>query len=387
MIIDVPSSQIWSTTNQTIKEIWSTDSITRIFPNLTLAIYETLVGMAQFYAHKRSVTYIKGHSPYIPFATNYFYKEAYSVQLKEFALGLIPNGSPEAFSTQVTAALADFEKDLKKDQLFVFAPLENPLTSEIQNFDLLRPLLTDKKIPLVLLSYQPSTKWKPASNEIILQVFPSKKVLALFGEKIKIPTLIAANFPWSSTMATNFIQEVKTVADICNNKTDTHDNGTSQNAHFILQLESKLPAPLKPFHLSVTFTPQNRLFDKAIIDAGTINADFLKSNLEIQLKKHPHFSHLLSNDTDTNNGIQITKTIRSDIEIGSPIETSNLCRWHEREGFYDWYPFGKIDNLLFISSSLLTSNESVLAMLDMLNTASQEATIQWTLPAVSQQQT
>ncbi len=370
MIIDVPSSQIWSTTNQTIKEICSTDSITRIFPNLTLAIYETLVGMAQFYAHKRSVTFIKGHSPYIPFATHYFYKEAYSVQLKEFPLSLTPNSSPDTVNAQTAATLADFEKDLKKDQLFVFAPLENPLTSEIQNFDLLRPLLTDKKIPLVLLTYQPSTKWKPANNEIILQVFPSKKVLALFGEKIKIPTLLAANFPWSSKKATNFIQEVKTVIDICKVKTDTNENGTSQNTNFILQLESKLPAPLKPFHLSATSNPQSRLFDKAIIDAGTINADFLKSNLEIQLKSHPHFSHLMENAA-----------------MANYIETTNLCRWQEREGFYDWYHFGKIDNLLFVSSALLTSNESVSAMLNMLNTAIQEATIQWTLPAVSQQQT
>jgi len=252
----------------------------------------------------------------------------------------------------------------------VFAPLENPLTSEIQNFDLLRPLLTDKKIPLVLLTYQPTTKWKPANNEIILQVFPSEKVLALFGEKIKIPTLLAANFPWSSTTATNFIQEVKTVADTCKNRTDNSDNGTSQNATFILQLESKLPAPLKPFHLSETSNPQSRLFDKAIIEAGSINVDFLKSNLEIQLKKHPLFRHL----------VEVTPT-------ANYVETTNLCRWQEREGFYDWYPFGKIDNLLFVSSALLTSNESVEAMMDMLNTALQEATIQWTLPALSQKQT
>lgn len=370
MIIDVPSSQVWSTTNQNIKDIYSTDSIARIFPNLTLAIYETLVGMAQFYAHKRSVTFIKGHNPYIPFATHYFYKEAYSVQLKEFNLSFTPNSSPDTTNAQATVALADFEKDLKKDQLFVFAPLENPLTSEIQNFDLLRPLLTDKKIPLVLLTYQPTTKWKPANNEIILQVFPSEKVLALFGEKIKIPTLLAANFPWSSTTATNFIQEVKTVADTCKNRTDNSDNGTSQNATFILQLESKLPAPLKPFHLSETSNPQSRLFDKAIIEAGSINADFLKSNLEIQLKKHPLFRHL----------VEVTPT-------ANYVETTNLCRWQEREGFYDWYPFGKIDNLLFVSSALLTSNESVEAMMDMLNTALQEATIQWTLPALSQKQT
>lgn len=338
MWLDIPTNQNWFLTNQKIKNLWCQSSLGsqlinntfRIFPNIPTALFETTVSLAQFYAHKRSVSLIKNQSPYQNFITHYFYKEAYSVQLSDLTLS---------------------DSELKKDQLFVFSGAQNPITSEQYDLSAIKSLLHDKKIAFIILNYLPNLEnsiWQTVNSyEIHLHVLPNQSVLAIYGDKIKVTPLLNSFLPWPNPI----LEQIQILA---NPQTLSELNTqTAQQTDDITQFEQNLPAPLRAFHQQIQSNHQ-RFFDKAIIDCQNINADFLRQNLIDQLNQ----------DKDL---------------LNQKIQTTHLCHWQEREGFYDWYSVFPLGNLLFIHKDLLDTNSKRQFLIQTLMNLTEKSVLTWTL--------
>lgn len=120
MNIDFISPESWQSLCDHLSELVkiSKKNSLRVYNSSYSALYEVVVGTAQFMSHKRSVAAIKGMSPHIPKLLPYFFKETYAVQLANLSQVISPKEWVDA---------------LKKDTLFVVFAEDHPITGEFLN--------------------------------------------------------------------------------------------------------------------------------------------------------------------------------------------------------------------------------------------------------------
>lgn len=278
----------------------------RVYPGLSAAVYETVVGAAQFLSHKRSLAYVKGQSfvlkPFLP----HFYKEAYNVQT----------------TTETDPSeLLKWVESLKKDTACAVFFEDHPITGEVFAWKEVDALLNDRKIYSVRVSHNLHRFEKHEIHPYSMRVchFDADWAVAFIGEKIKAPPLSVHTLNWQ-----NKIWPAKQFATLPVN-----------DATLVKNFEAQLPSGFHPW-----LKTQNRIYDRAVIYHDFASGDFLRDEL--------------------------LKRLGSDGQTDVQIETLNLCRWGGGRLLEEWWepkPSNEQLSRSLVIEARLLKNPSLLAML------------------------
>lgn len=274
----------------------------RVFPGLSAAVYEMVVGSAQFLSHKRSIAYVKGQSfvlkPFLP----HFYKEAYNVQTT---------------TEKDPSELLKWVETLKKDTACAVLFEDHPITGEIFAWKELDALLNDRKIYSVRISHNLHRFEKQSVHPYSVRIchYDSDWAVAFLGEKVKAPPLAVHTLNWQD----------KTWPAAKFGAVPLND------AVLVKTFESHLPSGFHPW-----LTGDNRIFDRSVIYHDFASGDFMRE--------------------------QLLKNLGRDVEI----ETLNLCRWGGGRLLEEWWEPKPTNERLaqsLILEARLLKNPSLLSML------------------------
>jgi hypothetical protein len=155
----------------------------RVYSDWSQAVFETVLGVAHFMSHKKSMGILKGRT----FAWNpilsFLYREAFQVQP-------IPQGgehSPESLRQWLETA--------KKDTLFVLHQTDHPISGEIYSSEFLDNALNERKIFSVRISHQPSSldQLQVGPYSAHIQIVSERLSLVILGSKCKFPMLFSSH--------------------------------------------------------------------------------------------------------------------------------------------------------------------------------------------------
>lgn len=142
MRMDVFAPEQWDRVNADLEAVWGRTPGQKLqaYGNLARGLFETLLGLAQIYSHKKTIAVVKGNSWSVELMIPYFLREAYSVQ----ALTL----------EQVRSHPEETVKGLSKDTVFVLFAEDHPLTAETWAWQLFDQALNASKIFSIRVSHQ-----------------------------------------------------------------------------------------------------------------------------------------------------------------------------------------------------------------------------------------
>lgn len=181
-MIDIfPQPEKWDLLNNYLKNQLKSEHSFRTYSNPYLACYDAVIGLAQLYAHKRSLVWIKGQTPIFDSVYVHFVREGYNIQTFSY----------QEFKDQ-SGNMLEFIEKLKKDTLFFFYSEDHPLTGEVFDYGELENVLSHKKIFSVSISHH-SHKFKskslyPIASRICW--YDSEFTGIHFGEKIKLNSIL-----------------------------------------------------------------------------------------------------------------------------------------------------------------------------------------------------
>ena len=69
----------WDLINSELKKKLAKENHLRVYENPYLACFDTVIPLAQLFAHKRSVAFIKGATPWLESIYGHFLKEGYQI--------------------------------------------------------------------------------------------------------------------------------------------------------------------------------------------------------------------------------------------------------------------------------------------------------------------
>lgn len=176
-----PQPEKWDLLNNKLKNKLHSDSYFRAYNNPYLACYDLVIGLAQLYAHKRSLAWIKGLSPFFDSVYSYFVREGYHIQA--FTLDELQSQA---------ATLPEFVEKLKKDTLFFFHIEDHPITGELYNYGELENILSHKKIFSISVSHQSHLYKKKSMYPLGARVcwFDKNLTGIYLGEKFKVNSIL-----------------------------------------------------------------------------------------------------------------------------------------------------------------------------------------------------
>lgn len=207
------------------------DQSVRPYKGLGPAVVEIAMSTAQFFAHKRSVSFAKGLTPHIENIIPFYIKEAYQVQSLDPSLLIKLSAKDSNLKKEAQSELEAWIQSLKKDTLFVVAAEDHPITGEIYDLHDLERLLSDKKIFLIRLSHANHTNQslgEVSAYSVRICSFGSDLALAIFGSKFKSIGLVSQLMPWSfpdiENKISRFSLAVQDQQRISNFKTNLKEN-------------------------------------------------------------------------------------------------------------------------------------------------------------------
>jgi hypothetical protein len=267
----------------------------RTYKGLAHAVYETVVGHAQFLSHKRSVALIKGDSFLPSQIFPWFYREGYNVQ---------------AFKRSDTLNLQEWVDSLKKDTVCVVYFEDHPVTGEIFDWQPLDQILNDRKIYGVRISHSSALNTIPIQNySVRVQPLNSEFAVAALGLKYRSPQVLSGYLPWTGVQVkVDFVEE---------------------NEQVIRSFESQLPDGYQPLLEKVS-----RRFDRSLIFHEYLSGEFVLQELA---------QHL---------GLKLAEP-----GLENRLETLNLCRWKNPRLLQDWWDQApqdeKLQRCLVISADIV----------------------------------
>ncbi len=183
MIDMFPQPEKWDLLNNHLKQQLKSEYSFRAFMNPYLACYDVIMGLAQLYAHKRSLVWIKGQSPIFDSVYPHFVREGYNIQTFSY----------QEFKDQ-SANMIEFVEKLKKDTLFFFFSEDHPLSGETFDYGELENVLSHKKIFTVSMSHQSHKFRKKSLYPLAARIcwYDSEFTGVHFGEKFKVNSLLGS---------------------------------------------------------------------------------------------------------------------------------------------------------------------------------------------------
>ncbi len=262
MNIPMVDSENWYGLNEKVKTILleknlcEADDQIRIYDQVSTAIYESVVGMAHFYSHKRKVAWVKGVHPYLKAVSPYFYKETY-----------------EILELNYQQSFEDAVSTLNKEYALVFSCEDHLITGEIFPFSVLQAKTDDLKTINVRLSFNYFKFQDKISSPYTVRicVLSSNLAVVICGSRFKAVPHIG------ETQRLNESAILKTIESELSNR--------RQFLSEIEEFESKLPTGYLPFFPS---TNKSRVYDRSVIYSTELNADAVVKYLAASLALQPN---------------------------------------------------------------------------------------------------
>lgn len=257
-----------------------------IFTSVAHAVTEITRGLAQLYAHKKTIAIVTQVDPS-------FEPIAVAFSQDEFQVKAI---TPEQAKDAATwTALQD-------ELLFVLASEDDPVTGRLTDLSTLNETLKTKRVFRILISHE-AQNWRAVTRPepfcVKILSLSSTRALMVAGERCKIQPQVSPALSWTTESAQSIGQELESVRT---------PKSESDSKTRIEKFESQLPSGFKAYFKS----GDPRLFDRAVIASDNFDGlaliDELSSTLQAPLKP---------------------------VGSQSQLETTSACRW-ESPRFQDW---------------------------------------------------
>ncbi|MCK6598074.1 MAG: hypothetical protein L6Q37_06890 [Bdellovibrionaceae bacterium] len=273
----------WDLINSELKKKLAKENHLRVYENPYLACFDTVIPLAQLFAHKRSVAFIKGVTPWLESIYGHFLKEGYQIQ--NFNFDQVQTDKDNLIS---------FVEGLKKDTLFLFYPEDHPLTGEIFNFGDLENLLSHKKIYAISVKHIPMSvpsdkSFYPLSAQI--SYVDGQMTVVELGEKFKVNSLLGA------------YQKINTVGDTIKIVNELQRRFEENKVHKDLALKQEVEKLSSlNYDMKEKFGGVNYSYDRALLHFPTIHTDVLEKKLIAQ--GYTYLSSLASCSILSNKALQ-----------------------------------------------------------------------------------
>ncbi len=288
MRVDLTNSETWEDLNDALKaQLGLPEKISvKAYRGLAHAVFETCEGASNFFSHKRGLGLVRGQTPIFNQLLPGLYKDGYQVQPQ---VGW-PYGGEKAWV-----------EGLKKDTNFVLYSSDHPITGEFYPWQELDLAANEKKIFSVRVSHgdwlrdvRATTASVLPFSALLISVHPGL-ALSIVGEKVKSPSVIANQMPWSSSQVKQDLQQAQ--------------EQFKEDMAAVQQFEKQLPSGWTP-----VVKVQNRLFDRSLIYNESIHGGALVESLSKLMQKEMHAPGQFNF-----------------------FETINPQRWNSVMNFYDWW--------------------------------------------------
>lgn len=294
----------WESLNEKVRLSlgWPEDQIVRLYQGLPHAIFETVLGLAQFTSHKKSMGHVKGTTPLFERPLAWIFKEAYQVQ-----------------ELQLDQDLAT----LKKDTSFVMMSADHPITGEMYNIKNFVQQLSQQKIYSLIVHHTgPVTQEELAEIkspwEIHLYAINHQLAVLRAGGRLKSSPLMAPDMPWDANQVLQNISAMKSQL--------ISDLATAQAS-----MKSFLQSPPKGYRAFPL-----KAHDRVLLCAEGVSGEAVCNYLDKNL----------ANDSQYAKG---------------DVETTNMCRWKTISQYNKWWEARPTDEEL---SSLVIVSEKFLKRSD-----------------------
>lgn len=313
MKLDLPIAEQWENLNDFCRDKLSIQAPqrVRVYKDISSAIFEIAQGTAQFFAHKKSVAFLKGQTPIYEFLLPYFYKESFQVQNMDY---------------HTIHNIKEWVDGLNKDTSFVVFAEDHPVTGEVYTYcDELDRLLNEKKIYSFRISHNrfryEALEIRPYSVQI--RSYTNDLCIAICGERFRSPTLLAHRQNWNVESMQSLVSQQMNFS-------------IQQNSVLVENFENEIHQKTGAVRL---FQPgSHRLFDRAVLAFCDVSAEAL--------------------------AVLLFKKMNIDVTSGwQLVETTNMCRWNSLR-MYQWWSPMPANNVL---RGLLIFNSEVLSRKDFAN--------------------
>lgn len=255
-MIDIfPQPEKWDLLNNYLKQQLKSEFSFRTFVNPYLACYDVVIGLAQLYAHKRSLVWIKGQSPIFDSVYAHFVREGYNIQTFSY----------QEFKEQ-SGNMLEFVEKQKKDTLFYFFAEDNPLTGELYDYGELENILSHKKIFSVSVSHQSHLFKNKSLYPLAARIcwYDSDFSGVHFGEKFKLNSILGSFQNLKST-SEQLLTDWHPRVDKALQSQEFENEVKSFESHFVEENFIKT---------------SNRLWDRSVLFFKDIHTDELAARLQ-----------------------------------------------------------------------------------------------------------
>jgi hypothetical protein len=306
MRIDLLPTEAWDRLNDDVAAAWGREEgqSLRVHAGLGVGIFETALGLAQIFSHRRAIGIVKGNSPAFDHVLPWFLKETYQIQSAKIE----ELQTPEAIQTWVAS--------LKKETALVLFAEDHPVTGETWNWDLADQALNDAKIFSIRASHSSFLSIKDPVRPYSARVCSLSENIAvvLLGARMKIPPMVSHRLSWNAS-------DVK--GALASRRSEIFD----QKA--VLDLENQL-AQFRFFKDGTS-----RIFDRAVFSFPDVGGDALLAEL--------------------------TKRWGPAAQAPSEMDTAHLCRWDSVRLYKGWWHQAPTDDQM---RGLVTFSPKLLARKD-----------------------
>lgn len=264
----------------------------RVYPGLSAAVFELVLGTGIFYSHKKHYAFLTGDT------------WAFDA--------IIPNLLKDGFQPQVFRAdqiddPAAWVSSLSKETGFVIWSEDHPVLGTYNSRDDLDKALNDQRIISIRVSHN-AFLYKPQEirpySVRICSLGPSLTV-AQTGSRFKSPPLFVHRHAWDLPAT---LKSVLTILD------QVQANQLSKNQTAVEKFEAQFDGSEKSGLLSKLPIQGQRLFDRALVFHPKLNAEAILQNVTEQ------------------NGHQLLAP-----GIETDFEAINRCRWQPAPAFDRWW--------------------------------------------------
>ena len=300
---------------------WSQSSVGTSFyfsTSKTLASFETVLGLAHQFSHKRQVAMIKGFSHLPEQFSGYFLKEGFLVQSLD--MGTDPNPLDLPLS------------QLKKDTNFVFWIEDHPVTGERRAWtQALKKRLSEQKVFSVTLTHfsELSRCLEPNPFEIqIYSVAPTSAFVVRGSRAKSLPTLLSPGALEATDPDSLIAAQAGSFRWPLFDSIDSEEDRKKLVKDFEIRIQSHSGTSFKPFFSQES----DRVWDRSVLVSDRIHGELFAQTLSARLgEKLAPFGQK------------------------SLVETPNLCRWGGITLYRNWWEISseRIAGMVVISAEAL----------------------------------
>ncbi len=301
MRIDVAPPDAWGKLSETYRAnlsqaLQDPNLNVSVFTSVAHAITEITRGLAQLYAHKKTIAIVSSVDPA-------FEPIAVAFSQDEFQVKMI---TPEqAKDSSMWTALAD-------ELLFVLASEDDPITGKITDLSALNETLKTKRVFRLLVSHE-AHNWKPVTRPepfaVKILSLSETRALMIAGERCKIQPQVSPALSWAPSAGTQLESNSNSATQIASELQNLREPlSETDSKERIQKFERTLPQGFAAYFKD----DASRLFDRSVIVSanfdGTAVIEELSTTLQVPL---------------------------TTIGKEGQLETTSACRW-ESPRFQDW---------------------------------------------------